>query len=83
MFVDFNIPDPYYSNKEKVMISISQISRQYGYDESTVREWKAKGMPHGKTIDDAITISWIVDHVIKPLRDTDTKSKLKKNAYVN
>lgn len=60
------------------MISISQISRQYGYDESTVRDWKAKGMPHGKTIDDAITIAWIVDHIIKPLRDTDTKEQIEK-----
>lgn len=60
------------------MISIRQLSIQYGYDESTVRDWKSKGMPHGKTVDDAITISWIVDHVIRPLRDTDTKEQIER-----
>lgn len=60
------------------MISIRQLSIQYGYDESTVRDWKSKGMPHGKTVDDAVTISWIVDHIIRPLRDTDTKEQIEK-----
>lgn len=60
------------------MITIRSLAAQYGYDESTVRDWKSKGMPYGKAIDDAITISWIVDHIIKPLRDTDTKEQIEK-----
>ncbi|CNH81136.1 Phage DNA packaging protein Nu1 [Yersinia pekkanenii] len=58
------------------MISLLQLSRNYGYDESTVRKWKQQGMPHGKDIADEITIQWIVENQIKPLRNTDVKEQI-------
>ncbi|HDR2353397.1 TPA: hypothetical protein QCH65_000543 [Enterobacter roggenkampii] len=54
-------------------ISLRSLARQYGYDESTVRTWVEKGMP----IDtDSNARSWIVDNVLKPLRDTNTKEQI-------
>lgn len=58
------------------MISLSQLARNYGYDESTMRKWKQQGMPHGKNIPDEITIQWIVENQIKPLRNTDVKEQI-------
>lgn len=51
-------------------ISLRPLARQYGYDESTVRTWVENGMPTGT---DSNARSWIVDNVLKPLRDTNTK----------
>lgn len=61
------------------MISLHQLAREYGYDESSLRQWKQKGMPHGKDIPDTETRNWIIENVIKPLREnTSTKEKIEK-----
>ncbi|MCX8302154.1 terminase small subunit [Enterobacter pseudoroggenkampii] len=54
-------------------ISLRSLARQYGYDESTVRTWVEKGMPTGT---DSNARGWIVDNVLKPLRDTNTKEQI-------
>ncbi|WP_318389598.1 terminase small subunit [Enterobacter sp.] len=54
-------------------ISLRSLARQYGYDESTVRTWVEKGMP---TDTDSNARRWIVDNVLKPLRDTNTKEQI-------
>ncbi len=55
------------------MISLRAIAKQYGYDESTVRQWKAKGMP--LTNEDE-TRQWIVEQILVPLRQTDIREKI-------
>lgn len=55
------------------MISLRAIAKQYGYDESTVRQWKAKGMP--LTNEDE-TRQWIIDQVLVPLRQTDIREQI-------
>lgn len=55
---------------------MNELAKQYGYDESTVRQWKAQGMPIGKDADERDTRAWIVQNVIKPLRETDTKEQI-------
>lgn len=58
------------------MISLRLLATQYGYDESTVRQWKANGMPMGKGTEEADTRAWIVQNVILPLRNTDTREQI-------
>lgn len=58
------------------MITLRSLAKQYGYDESTVRQWKANGMPIGEGTEEADTRAWIVQHVINPLRNTDTKEQI-------
>ena len=58
------------------MISIRQLAKQYGYDESTVRQWKAQGMPIGEGSEEAETRAWVVQNIINPLRHTDTKEQI-------
>ncbi|WP_199639361.1 hypothetical protein JEM67_13425 [Serratia sp. PAMC26656] len=60
------------------MISLRELARQYSYDEATIRQWKQKGMPHGKDIPDEITRNWIVENILKPLRDTNTREQIEK-----
>ena len=55
---------------------MNQLAKQYGYNESTVREWKAQGMPIGEGTEEADTRAWIVQHVINPLRNTDTREQI-------
>lgn len=55
------------------MISLRAIAKQYGYDESTVRQWKAKGMP--LTNEDE-TRQWIIDQILVPLRQTDIREQI-------
>lgn len=55
------------------MISQRSIAKQYGYDESTVRQWKAKGMPLSNEDE---TRQWIIDHVLIPLRQTDIREQI-------
>lgn len=57
-------------------ISMNQLAKQYGYNESTVREWKAQGMPIGQGTEEADTRAWIVQNVILPLRNTDTREQI-------
>lgn len=56
-----------------ILISQRAIAKQYGYDESTVRQWKAKGMPLN---DEDETRQWIIDHVLIPLRQTDIREQI-------
>jgi phage terminase Nu1 subunit (DNA packaging protein) len=70
MYKYFNI------KKEDIMISLRLLATQYGYDESTVRQWKANGMPMGKGTEEADTRAWIVQNVILPLRNTDTREQI-------
>lgn len=58
------------------MISLRSLAAQYGYDESTVRQWKANGMPIGEGTEEADTRAWIVQNVILPLRNTDTREQI-------
>jgi len=56
------------------MISLRSIAKQYGYDESTVRQWKAKGMPQ----QEEGAREWIIEHVLKPLRETDLNEQIQR-----
>jgi L-lysine 2,3-aminomutase len=56
------------------MISLRSIAKQYGYDESTVRQWKAKGMPQ----QEEEAREWIIEHVLKPLRETDLNEQIQR-----
>lgn len=58
------------------MITLRSLAAQYGYDESTVRQWKANGMPIGEGTEEADTRAWIVQNVILPLRNTDTREQI-------
>ncbi|WPO93733.1 hypothetical protein SFA32_12210 [Buttiauxella sp. HR94] len=53
--------------------SLRALAKQYGYDESTVRSWVEKGMP--TDTDDESRI-WIIEQVLKPLRNTNTKERI-------
>ncbi|EPD9355004.1 MULTISPECIES: terminase small subunit [Escherichia] len=57
-------------------ISLNQLAKQYGYDESTVRGWRDRGMPCGEGVTDEVTRSWIVHNILKPLRETDIKEQI-------
>ncbi|MCK6687803.1 terminase small subunit [Enterobacter asburiae] len=57
-------------------VSMNQLGKQYGYDESTVRQWRDKGMPIGKDVDESETREWIVQNIINPLRNTDIKEQI-------
>ncbi|MDX6042807.1 terminase small subunit [Scandinavium lactucae] len=58
------------------MVSLRSIAKQYGYDESTARQWKSRGMPIGKDIEETMTRNWIVENILKPLRETDINEKI-------
>ncbi|MCM7459522.1 terminase small subunit [Enterobacter hormaechei] len=57
-------------------VSMNQLGKQYGYDESTVRQWRDKGMPIGEGVDESETREWIVQNIILPLRNTDIKEQI-------
>jgi hypothetical protein len=57
------------------MISIRAIANQYGYDESTIRQsWIPKGLDMSWTEEKIRT--WIVQKVLKPLRNTDLREQM-------
>lgn len=57
------------------MISINQLAKQYGYDESTIRKiWVNKGLDVTKS--DQEVYQWICDNILEPLRNTDTKEQI-------
>jgi len=58
------------------MISQRSLAKQYGYDESTVRQWRDKGMPCGADVLESETREWIVQNILKPLRETDTREQI-------
>lgn len=58
------------------MVSMREVAKQYGYDESTVRQWKNKGMPIGRNTDESETRHWIIENILKPLRDTDVSEQI-------
>jgi hypothetical protein len=51
-------------------ISNRAIAKMYGYDESSVRGWVERGMPTDSQIN---AQNWIVQNIITPLRDGDTR----------
>ena len=53
--------------------SLRTLAKQYGYDESTVRSWVLKGMPMDT---DYNTRKWIVENILKPLRNTNIKEQI-------
>jgi len=55
---------------------MNQLAKQYGYDESSVRQWKDKGMPVGAGTDEKDTRAWIVQNILKPLRETDIQERI-------
>src|SRR5690606_5493437 len=57
-------------------ISMNQLAKQYGYNESTARECKAQAMPISKGTEDADTRAWIVQNVILALRNTETREQI-------
>lgn len=56
-------------------VSLRSIARSYGYDESTVRDWRDRedGMPTD-TLSNAQ--AWIVQNVLAPLRDTTLQEQI-------
>lgn len=56
-------------------INKNEYGRRYGVNESTVRGWIERGMPQDT---DAEATAWIVENILKPLRDTDTKEQIEK-----
>ncbi|MFG0800797.1 hypothetical protein [Leclercia sp. GLN_9] len=56
-------------------INKNEYGRRYGVNESTVRGWVERGMPQDT---DAEATAWIVENILKPLRDTDTKEQIEK-----
>jgi len=57
------------------MISINQLAKQYGYDESTIRQiWVPKGLDMSLSEQDIR--AWIVQEILKPLRETDLREKM-------
>jgi len=57
------------------MISINQLAKQYGYDESTIRKvWVNKGLDVTKS--DQEVYQWICDNILDPLRNTDVKEQI-------
>lgn len=52
-----------------------EYGRRYGVNESTIRGWIDRGMPQET---DAEATAWIVENVLKPLRDTDTREQIEK-----
>lgn len=56
-------------------LSINQLAKDYGYDESTIRKlWLDRGLDMSwpeKEIRD-----WVVQNVLKPLRDTNLREQM-------
>lgn len=60
-------------------LSYRSIAKQYGYDESTVRQsWAKKGMPDPKSSTEQEVRQWIVTNILNPLRDTDTQEQIQR-----
>ena len=55
--------------------SMRNLARMYGYDESTVRSGRDRGMP---TDSDTDAEAWIVQNILTPLRDVDLQERLRK-----
>ena len=65
------------TNKSKLTVSYSELSRRYGYDVSIIsREWVERGLDCSKT--SAEINQWILDNVMSPLRHTNTKEQIEK-----
>jgi len=57
------------------MISINQLAKQYGYDESTIRQiCVPKGLDMSLSEQDIR--AWIVQEILKPLRETDLREQM-------
>ncbi|MFU2319377.1 hypothetical protein [Rahnella sp. PCH160] len=68
------------TNKSKLTVSYSELSRRYGYDVSIIsREWVERGLDCSKT--DAEINQWILDNVMSPLRHTNTKEQIEKERF--
>ena len=66
-----------YFNKKRINHDYYKITgRTVRIYESTVRQWKANGMPIGEGTEEADTRAWIVQNVILPLRNTDTREQI-------
>lgn len=58
-------------------ISIRSLGRQYGYDESTIRQsWIPKGLD--MSWPEEQIRAWIVENILKPLRDTDLNEQIQR-----
>lgn len=56
-------------------ISINQLAKQYGYDESTIRQiWVPKGLD--MTRSEQEIRAWIVQNILQPLRETDLREQM-------
>ncbi|MEQ9995631.1 MULTISPECIES: hypothetical protein [Pectobacterium] len=59
------------------MLTINQLAKQYGYDESTIRKiWIIKGLDLTKT--DGEIREWIITNILNPLRHTDTQKQIQR-----
>ncbi|WP_370561124.1 hypothetical protein [Edwardsiella tarda] len=59
----------------KYTISIKQLSRDYGYDESTIRKnWVKAGLNLSAPENEIRT--WIVQNILNPLRETDIREQI-------
>lgn len=58
-------------------ISIRSLAKQYGYDESTIRQsWISKGLD--MSWPEEQIRAWIVENILKPLRDTDLNEQIQR-----
>jgi hypothetical protein len=56
-------------------ISINQLAKQYGYDESTIRQiWVPKGLDMNLPEQDIR--AWIVQNILQPLREIDLREQM-------
>ncbi|WP_370550831.1 hypothetical protein NMD63_05620 [Edwardsiella tarda] len=59
----------------KYTISIKQLSRDYGFDESSIRKnWVKTGLNLSSTENEIRT--WIVQNILNPLRETDIREQI-------
>lgn len=56
-------------------LSIRSLARQYGYDESTIRQsWIVKGLD--MSWPEVQIREWVVQEVLLPLRETDLREQM-------
>lgn len=59
------------------MININQLARQYDYDETTIMQiWIPKGLD--MTISEKVIRVWVIQNILKPLRDTDLNEQIQR-----
>ncbi|TSH83621.1 hypothetical protein [Pantoea sp. paga] len=56
-------------------LTMNQLAKEYGYDESTVRQsWTQRGLDMSLPEDEIR--AWVVLNILKPLRETDLRDQI-------